>query len=118
MPYDGNPENYVTKAAPVAPLREDWNTVPALRDWLAMQDGNKTYCYTSCGDCLLHRYFSACGIPVRTINPRAWRDSSFVSHSYPKILNEIVHDTHSDLPSGNTYAAALDRCNAIIGMGE
>lgn len=107
MAYDGNPELYV---------KPDVFSLEGLAAWLETQDGATEYSYSDIGDCLLCRYFRCVGKSVRRVSPAYWVDTNGDNHKYPSSLDEAAASI--EINGFKTYAAALDRCRALIAEGK
>ena len=92
-------------------------TVEALADWLRTQPGETTYDWTCQQDCVLCRYFSGVGQPFAAVYSTGWRDLNGDLHRWGNIpLNFIAEGPHGARQW--TYAAALERAEAILTAGK
>jgi len=79
-------------------------SVDNLIAWLETRDPDETFNYISCNDCLIHRYFTAMGLPV----DRVWADGYILISNpteiftYPAELNNIA------IFAGLTIGGALE----------
>jgi hypothetical protein len=87
-------------------------SVEALADWLRTQPGETSYDYCDNGGCLNYRFFKASGLPVSGVGSTVWTDKDGGRHPLPVELDHIaVWEPH-------TYAAALERAEAILTTGK
>tara|TARA_R110000823_G_scaffold39872_2_gene106237 strand:+ start:838 stop:1149 length:312 start_codon:yes stop_codon:yes gene_type:complete len=103
MPFDGNPKQFV---------KPDVFSLEGLAAWLETQDGETKYDFCDAGSCLITAWHVAHGHHKITA-------SQYSSGIY--LWSEQEPDTvWSDIAQGypRTYAAALDRCRALIAEGK
>lgn len=103
MAYDGSSELYV---------KTDVFSVAGLAAWLETQDGATEYEYLSNENCLVCRYLLARNVPAVRVSSLGWRDANHVRHSLPFAFDDVAVD------GPWTYAAALDRCRALLAEGQ
>jgi hypothetical protein len=93
-------------------LRHDPFALPSLIAWLEGQDPLEDYCYSSTGECLLARYFTA-----RGFNKVIMAAGFFYHWPRPTAQYEITHlpPHFNDIAKGKvrTFGAALDRARAL-----
>jgi len=86
-------------------------SLEGLISWLEKQDPKEPYPHCSSDDCLLHRYFTARGLPLAkkyAVDSYHWQDKSGKAHEYPKELDYVA------VPSPETYGAALQRARVFL----
>ena len=98
-------------------------SVEGLRDWLRTQDPNERYCYVASGSCLLHRYLTAQGVPVRSVGPYGYHIEGraaltpFPDGRLDCIAVGLLPDgsvSHRARAKRHTFGAALSRCDAYL----
>ena len=83
-------------------------SVTGLIAWLETQDPTTGYNFLHCGDCLLHRYLSARGVPVSGVGGDYWRDKDRNKHPLSGDLRLVARR----FP--HNYGAALARAKATL----
>lgn len=80
-------------------------SVHGLIAWLETQNPETEYNYMDSNDCLLCRYFRACGVRLRhndPMGPYEWMDADGIRHNLLPALDHISI-------TASTYGAALAR---------
>jgi hypothetical protein len=97
--------------------RNDPFSLASLVAWLERQDPNEDYCYSSTGECLLARYFSARGFSkvIMAANyfyhfPRS--GSLYETAALPPRFNAIARGKLRTFGAALTRARELQRCTA------
>jgi hypothetical protein len=101
MLYDPKWENTTTKP--------DVFSLESLVAWLEKQPASKTYCYVDGGNCLIHQYLAAAGIPVLVV----WSHGDYceVGSHDRKSTSDSFWQVSKGYP--RNFGAALERARAL-----
>jgi hypothetical protein len=102
MLYDPKWEKQTeTKADPFA--------LGTLIAWLEKQPASETYCYENTGGCLMHKYFTDCGLKDVSVGGTCFSHSM----NFRKIDVDMSYE-FSDVAASrpHTFGAALERARA------
>lgn len=86
-------------------VEADVFSLAGLIEWLKKQNPEAKYCYEDNGGCLLHKYFTARGLPIDGVGGEYYRinPNYDVHHPLPDGWDDIAAE------SPWTFGAALDR---------
>lgn len=98
MPFDASPAE-----TPADPF-----TLESLVRWLERQPADERYCFLKNGGCAFFHYAQSCGLPVKRVGGRYWRDLKNETHDFPANIPLLAALTP------HTYGAMLDRARALL----
>lgn len=88
-------------------VKADPHSLENLIAWLEKKPARRTYCYMDNGACLMHQYFTACGLDVDHVGGMS---ITYVSGDW-ELLKNGMDDIAAEEP--HTFGAALKRARKV-----